>query len=157
MKRLAGLSAAVFLSCRPASTRVDTEAVTAAADTVRGTLILEGTAQSTIPVLQTTSGRIAIVGLDDRVYRLSHLDLWMSGTRISPSRFQAKDFRVRSVRGAKAWNGVLRATATGFRLELDDGGSREIRGAPSRFSQLTGSHIWITETADGSVLSYGVI
>ena len=155
MKRLGGLGAAVLLSCHPASTRVDTQAL--AADTVRGTLILEGSAPAAIPVLQTATGRIVILGLDDRAYRLSHLDLWVSGTRISPSRLQANSFRVRTVEGAKAWNGVLRSTATGFRLELDDGGSREIRGAPSRFSQLTGSHMWITETPDGSVLSYGVI
>lgn len=156
MKGLLGFLVAALLSCRPAVTKGNKAAV-AAADTVRGTFVLEGSEPFTIPVLHTANGRVVVEGATDAMLRLSHLDLWMRGTRTSASRFRVSDFRVRTVNGLKAWNGVLRAAPAGFRLELDDGTSHEIRGAPSRFAQLTGTRLWITETPDGSVLNYGII
>jgi hypothetical protein len=146
-----------LLGCQPAVPRVDKPPVVAATDTVRGTFVLEGSEPYTIPVLRTAHGRIVVDGATSELLKLSQLDLWMKGTRTSPTGFRVSDFRVRAANGVKAWNGVLRTTPNGFRLELEDGTSREIKGAPSRFTQLTGSRMWITETPDGRVLSYGII
>lgn len=157
MKRLAAFLVAALLGCRPAATRIDRKTEVGTADTVRGTLVLQGTESFKTAVLQTANGRVVVDGATDAMLRLSHLDLWLRGTRTSADRFLVKDFRVRTVNGLKAWNGVLRSAPSGFRLELDDGTSHEIRGAPARFTQLTGSRLWITEMPDGSVLSYGII
>lgn len=156
MKQLAGFLVTALLGCQPAVPKVDKPPV-AASDTLRGTFVLEGSEPYTIAVLRTANGRVVVDSAPGEMLKLSQLDLWMRGTRTSPSSFRVRDFRVRAANGVKAWNGVLRTTPTGFRLELEDGTSREIRGAPSRFTQLNGSRMWITETPDGRVLSYGVI
>lgn len=156
MKQLAGFLVTALLGCQPAVPKVDKPPATAS-DTVRGTFVLEGSEPYTIAVLRTANGRVVLEGATSELLKLSQLDLWIKGTRTSPSSFRVSDFRVRTVNGSKAWNGVLKTTPTGFRLELDDGTSREIRGAPSRFTQLTGSRMWITETPDGRLLSYGII
>jgi 3D (Asp-Asp-Asp) domain-containing protein len=150
-----GILIGALMGCRPSGIRVDTETIPS--DTVRGTLMIEGSEPVTIPVLHTATGRVVILGDTDGMHKLSRLDVWMSGTRVSATRFRVEDVRVRSADGVQAWNGVLRSAPSGFRLELDDGSFREIRGAPSSFAHLAGTRVWITERPDGSVLSYGII
>jgi hypothetical protein len=89
--------------------------------------------------------------------KLSQLDLWLRGTRTSANRFHVTDYRVRGANGARAWDGVLRNGVAGFNLELTDGSSHPIRGAPSNFAQLMGSRVWVTENPDGTLREYGVL
>jgi hypothetical protein len=107
--------------------------------------------------MHTSAGRVILDGAPARMLKLSQLNLWVSGTRTSDTRFRVSDYRVREANGARAWDGVLRATAAGFSLELSDGSAHAISGAPSSFIQLVGSRVWLTENADGSVREYGVL
>jgi hypothetical protein len=158
MRWLLALCAAVLLACRPPETKpAGTAAQPPVNDTLRGTFVLEGSDPYPMAVMRTSSGRVVLDGASAGMLKLSQLDLWLRGTRTSTNRFHVTDYRVRGVNGARAWDGVLRSGPTGFRLELDDGSSHDIRGAPSNFAQLTGSRVWVTEGPDGTLRQYGVL
>lgn len=157
MRWLPVVCAAVLLACRPPETKpAATVAQSPANDTLRGTFVLEGSDPYPIAVVITSSGRVIVDGASVGMLKLSQLDLWLRGTHTSANRFKVTDYRVRGANGAMAWDGILRSGPTGFRLELGDGSSRDIRGAPSSFAHLTGSRLWVTESPDGTVRQYGV-
>jgi hypothetical protein len=147
--------AALLLACRPQSTR-PADATQALADTLRGTFVLEGSDPFPVAAMHTLAGRVILDGAPAGMLKLSQLNLWVRGTRTSDTRFRVSDYRVREANGARAWDGVLRAAAAGFSLELSDGSAHAISGAPSSFVQLVGSRVWLTENVDGSVREYGV-
>ncbi|HWL40721.1 MAG TPA: hypothetical protein VNO75_10845 [Gemmatimonadaceae bacterium] len=157
MIRVGAAGALLLLACRPPESNPAVVAEQAAAnDTLRGTLLLEGSDPFPIAVLQTSGGRVTVDNASAPMRKLAQLELWMRGTRTSDTRFVVADYRVRAVNGVKAWDGFLRRGPTGFRLELDDGTSHEIRSAPASFAQFTRSRMWITENPDGTVREYGV-
>ena len=162
MRRLLAVSAAALLGCQPQAPKPAVTAQQAAdaqssADTLRGTLVLEGSDPYPMAVLRTSSGRVVLDGVSAGMLKLSQLDLWLRGTRTSANRFHITDYRVRGANGARAWDGVLRNGVAGFNLELTDGSSHPIRGAPSNFAQLMGSRVWVTENPDGTLREYGVL
>lgn len=154
--RLLAVCAGAALACRAPAVKpaVDTQA---AADTLRGTFVLEGSDPFPMAVVRTSSGRVVIDGATAGMLKLSQLDLWLRGNRTSANRFHVADYRVRGANGARAWDGKLRNGPTGFRLELDDGSLHDIRGAPVNFAQLVGSRVWVTESPDGTLREYGVL
>lgn len=157
MMWLLALCAAMLLACRPPEPKpAEIAAQQRVNDTLRGTFVLEGSDPHPMAVMRTSSGRVVVDGASAGLLKLSQLDLWLRGTRTSAHRFRVTDYRVRGANGARAWDGVLRVGPTGFRIELGDGSSHDIRGAPSSFAQLTGFRVWVTETADGTVREYGV-
>lgn len=157
MTRFLAAFTAVALACRAPAPKPAADAQSEAADTLRGTFVLEGSDPLPVAVVRTSTGRVIVEGASPAILKLTQLDLWMRGTRTSATRFQVTDYRVRGANGARAWDGMLRSGPTGFRLELDDGSLHDIRGAPSTFAQLTGSRVWVTESADGAVREYGVL
>jgi hypothetical protein len=154
--RLLAVCAGAALACRAPAVKpaVDTQA---AADTLRGTFVLEGSDPFPMAVVRTSSGRVVIDGATAGMLKLSQLDLWLRGNRTSANRFHVADYRVRGANGARAWDGKVRNGPTGFRLELDDGSLHDIRGAPVNFAQLIGSRVWVTESPDGTLREYGVL
>jgi hypothetical protein len=157
VRRALAVSVVALIACRPPETEprvVRTEPM--AIDTLRGTFVLEGSDPYPIAALKTSGGRVIVDGANPGMLKLSQLDLWVRGTHTSTNRFRVTDYRVRGANGARAWDGTLRSAPSGFRLELDDGSSRAIRGAPASFAQLIGTRMWVTERADGTVLQYGV-
>ena len=158
MTRFLPICIAALLACRrPEAQLTVLPPQQAANDTLRGTFVLEGSDPYPIAVMRTSSGRVVVDGASAAMLKLSQLDLWARGTRTSAERFRVTDYRVRGANGVRAWDGILRSGPKGFRLELDDGSSREIRGAPSSFAQLAGSRLWVTESPDGLVREYGVL
>ena len=154
--RLIAVFAGAALACRAPAVKPSVDAQSAA-DTLRGTFVLEGSDPYPMAVVRTSSGRVVIDGATAGMLKLSQLDLWVRGTRTSADRFHVADYRVRGANGARAWDGKLTNGPTGFRLELDDGSSHDIRGAPVNFAQLVGSRVWVTENPDGTLREYGVI
>lgn len=156
MRLVLPVCAAVLIACRPPETKPgDSPAQLAANDTLRGTFVLEGSDPYPVGVMRTSSGRVMVDGARAEMFKLSQLDVWLRGTRTSADRFVVADYRVRGANGVSAWDGMLRSGPMGFRLELDDGSSHDLRGAPSSFAQLTGSRVWVTENPDGTVRQYG--
>lgn len=149
-------AAALLPACRPQAAR-PADATQAPADTLRGTFVLEGNDPFPVATMHTSAGRVTLDGAPPGMLKLSQLNLWVRGTRTSDTRFRVSDYRVREANGARAWDGVLRAASPGFTLELGDGSSHAITGAPSSFGQLVGSRVWLTENVDGSVRQYGVL
>lgn len=154
--RLLAVCAGAALACRAPAVKPSVDAQ-AAADTLRGTFVLEGSDFFPMAVVRTSSGRVIIDGATAGMLKLSQLDLWVRGTRTSADRFHVADYRVRGANGARAWDGKLTNGPSGFRLELDDGSLHDIRGAPVNFAQLVGSRVWVTESPDGTLREYGVI
>jgi hypothetical protein len=153
-----GVFAALLLACRPPETKPPPAVVQQTVnDTVRGTFVVEGSDPFPVAVLRTSGGRVVVDGASAQLVKLSQLDLWLRGTRVSANRFHVTDYRVRGADGAAAWDGILRTGSNGFHLELEDNSKHEVRGAPSSFAALTGSRIWITESSDGAVRQYGVL
>ncbi|HEY5023283.1 MAG TPA: hypothetical protein VII30_12435 [Gemmatimonadaceae bacterium] len=155
--RLLAVCAGVALACRAPAVKPAVDDTQAAADTLRGTFVLEGSDPFPMAVVRTSSGRVVIDGATAGMLKLSQLDLWLRGIRTSANRFHVADYRVRGANGARAWDGKVRNGPTGFRLELDDGSLHDIRGAPVNFAQLIGSRVWVTESPDGTLREYGVI
>ena len=158
MRPLLAVSAVVVLGCQPPAPKPAVDAQSFA-DTLRGTLVLEGSDPYPMAVVRTTSGRVVVdgAGAGAGLLKLSQLDLWLRGTRTSATRFHVTDYRVRGANGARAWDGVLRNGVAGFNLELADGSSHPIRGAPSNFAQYMGSRVWVTENPDGTLREYGIL
>jgi hypothetical protein len=156
MRLVLPVCAAVLFACRPPETKpAVTTGQPAANDTLRGIFVLEGSDPYPMAVMNTSSGRVVVEGASAGMFKLSQLDLWLRGTRTSADRFVVADYRVRGANGVSAWDGMLRSGPMGFRLELDDGSSHDLRGAPSSFAQLAGSRVWVTENPDGTVRQYG--
>ncbi|MFL5487414.1 MAG: hypothetical protein ACJ8AJ_02925 [Gemmatimonadaceae bacterium] len=156
MSRALAVSVAVLLGCRSQSAKPPGSSTQAQVDTVRGVLVVEGSDPYPVAALQTSAGRIVVEGASAGMLKLTHLDLWVRGTQTSAGRFQVNDYRVRGANGVRAWSGVLRTGPTGFRLELDNRSSHDVRGAPANFDRLTGARLWLTENPDGTLREYGV-
>jgi len=145
-----------LVSCKPVGV-APAPVLVQAGDTLRGTLIVEGSAPFPIYALRSAAGRVVIDSADASLLKVDHLDVWLRGTRTSADRFRVSDYRVRSANGAVAWDGILRGDSGNLRLDLDDGSSHAIRSAPAGLERLVGSRIWFTENPDGSMREYGVL
>ena len=128
------------------------------ADTARGTPAVVGTSFQKHVVLQrsgTASVRLAgpqaeLVGAQ------SGADVWVSGTRDATGTLTVTRFVVRSVDGAPAIDGILRADGNGLAIVTPDGARHPIASAPDALRQHVGSRVWVTGAASGPVV-FGVI
>lgn len=151
------IAAAAGAACRPR--RPDPPATPAAqgGDTLRGTLVFEGSDPMPAAVLRTAAGRVVLDGVPPAMRGLVQLDLWVQGTAEGDGRFRVASFVVRAAGGHAAWDGTLQRDDDGFALRLADGSRHLLRGAPDAFGGLVGRRLWVTETAARTVSSYGVI
>ena len=155
MKAALALGVMTLVACQPKNASQGDSSAQTAVDTLRGTLVLEGSVPYEIAALRTSTGRVVIDSAQPQILRLSQLDLWVRGRRTAPDHFVVEAYRVRTANGARAWDGILRSGPGGLLIELEDGSTHPIRGAPANLAQLSGARIWITENADGSVREYG--
>jgi hypothetical protein len=132
-------------------------AATAAADTLRGTFVLEGADPMALAVLRTSGGRVELVGVPAAMRGLVQLELRVRGTAEPDGRFRVEDFLVRAAAGNPAWDGTVERVRDGFTLRMPDGTLRALSGVDSRFAGLVGARVWVTETPAHTVASYGVI
>jgi len=155
MKTALALGVMTIVACQPQNSRSGDSPAQTAVDTLRGTLVLEGSVPYEIAAVRTSTGRVVIDSAQPEILRLSQLDLWLRGRRTAPDHFVVEAYRVRTANGARAWDGILRSGPGGLLIELEDGSTHPIRGAPETLSRLSGARIWVTENSDGTVREYG--
>jgi hypothetical protein len=128
-----------------------------AADTLRGTFVLEGSDPMPAAVLRTSRGRVVLDGVPPSMRGLVQLDLCVRGTPERGGRFRVETFLVRAADGHPAWDGTVQRDEDGFTLRLPDGTSHALRGPPPAFARLVDRRVWVTETPARTVAAYGVI
>ena len=154
--RQQALIALAFVACRPAG-RPPAPSSDRAADTLRGTLVVEGSEPFQVAAVRTADGRVVIDSASPALLKLQNLDVWLRGARTGADRFRVDGYRIRSANGTVAWDGILRGDSGNLRLELQDGTTRAIHGAPAGFERFIGSRIWLTENSDGTLREYGIL
>lgn len=157
MRAAASLVMVVALACHPAGPAPEQSRVATPSDTLRGTVVLEGSDPQPIPVLRTASGRFVLDSVAPSLLKLSQLEVRVRGSLMPRGHFRVTDFLVRGSGGQPAFDGVLARTGDGFALTLPGAPSHLLRGAPPSFAQLVGKRIWVTETSAGTIADYGVI
>jgi len=155
MKTALALGMMTIVACQPQNAKPGDSPAQTALDTLRGTLVLEGSVPYELAAVRTSTGRVVIDSAQPEILRLSQLDLWLRGRRTAPDHFVVEAYRVRSANGARAWDGILRSGPGGLLIELEDGSTHPLRDVPANLAQLSGARIWVTENADGSVREYG--
>lgn len=127
-------------------------------DTVRGQPAVVGSAPFTQVALRpATGGSVTITGpLATEIGRASGADVWVRGTRTDRG-LEATDYRVRTVDGVPALDGVLVVDGETVYLRLADGSRRGLRAAPAALRAEAGSRVWVTGGVDQPVAAFGVL
>ena len=143
----------------PPSNPVNPPATAGVPDTARGTPAVVGTSFQQKVVLQRAGGG-ASIPLDGPQAKLigaqSGADVWVEGTRDATGTLTVKRFVVRSVDGAAAIDGVLRADGTGLAVVTPDGARHALKSAPEALREHVGHRVWVTGASSGPLV-YGVI
>jgi hypothetical protein len=146
--------------CRPTPPpAASTPDSAAAPDTVRGTLVLEGAEPMAQAVLRVSGGSVALVDAPRDLMPLTGADMMLTGHRLDDGRFRVAAFIVRAVSGLLAFDGVLtRLQPDGrYGLMLTDSSVHTLRDVPETFRSMIGQRIWVAESPDGRLASYGVV
>lgn len=127
-------------------------------DTLRGKPAVVGSAPFTQVALRPAAGgSVTITGpLAREIGRASGADVWVRGTRTERG-FEATDYRVRTVDGASALDGVLVVDGESVYLRLADGSRRALRSAPAALRAEAGARVWVTGGLDQPVAAFGVL
>lgn len=129
-----------------------------AADTVRGIVDVTGAEPLTGVVVRTAGGDLRLAGpIADDLRPAAGIEVWVAGSRAEDGSLLVESYRVRSVDGIAAVDGVLElegadavlVTATGERVRFD--------GAPPGLRGLVGQRIWIAGPPGGHPQAWGVL
>ncbi len=147
-------------SATPAATPAATPPASAPArtDTLRGKPAVVGSSPFTQVALRPAAGgSVTITGpLAKEIGRASGADVWVRGTRTERG-FEATDYRVRTVDGVTALDGVLVVEGEGTYLRLADGIRRPLRSAPAALRAEAGARVWVTGGVDQPVAAFGIL
>lgn len=127
-------------------------------DTLRGKPAVVGSMPFTQVVLRPAAGgAVTITGpLAREIGRASGADVWVRGTR-NERGFEASDYRVRTVDGVAALDGVLVVDGENTYLRLADGSRRALRAAPAALRAEAGARVWVTGGLDQPVAAFGIL
>ena len=127
-------------------------------DTARGLIAVVGSQPMTRVTLRESDGRtITVSGAHaGALSRLAGIDVWVGGRR-SGTELVATDFVVRAVEEIPAIDGRLAERRGALVLIRRDGGSIALRSAPAALRAHLGRRVWVTRSAAGEVLSFGLI
>jgi hypothetical protein len=127
-------------------------------DTARGTPAVTGTSfQSQVVLQRSGSPSIQLTGPHAKLIGAqSGADVWVEGTRDARGTINVTRFAVRSVDGAPAIDGVLRADGNGLVVVTPDGVRHPLTSPPDALRQHVGSRVWVTGASSGPVV-FGVI
>lgn len=131
---------------------------TASSDTLRGKPAVVGSMPFTQVVLRPAAGgAVTITGpLAKEIGRASGADLWVRGARDARG-FEASEYRVRTVDGVAALDGVLVVEGENTYLRLADGSRRALRAAPAALRAEAGARVWVTGGLDQPVAAFGIL
>lgn len=129
-----------------------------AADTARGIVEVAGAEPVTSVVLRTPRGDLRLVGpRAESLRRASGAEVWVSGTRGDDGSLTIDAYRVRSVDGVEAADGVLELDGDAAVLVTPTGERVRYATAPAGLRSLIGQRVWITGRAGGEPRSWGAL
>jgi hypothetical protein len=126
-------------------------------DTLRGVVIVEGSATDLTIAVRTASGRVELVGPPRELTMASGLDVVLKGSWREKGRFAALDFLVRVANGREAVDGTLRQAQGQFELHAEAGRVVTLRNVPPAFAGLVGHRLWVVLNSEGGLSEYGVL
>jgi hypothetical protein len=129
-----------------------------AADTARGIVEVVGAEPMSWVSLRTDAGPVQIEGAAAESLRwASGAEVWVSGSRGEDGRFLVEAFRVRSVDGVEATDGVLEVDGDAAVLVTADGDRVRYAPAAAGLRALEGHHVWIAGRPGGEPRSWGLL
>jgi hypothetical protein len=132
------------------------EAGPVAADTARGTVEVVGAEPMTWVSLRTEEGQLPLSGpAAESLRRASGAEVWVSGSRGEDGRLQIEAFRVRSVDGVQATDGILEVDGDAVVLVTADGDRVRYAPAAAALRALEGRRVWIAGRPGAEPQSWG--
>jgi len=117
-------------------------------DTVRGTLVMKGTAAAPQMVLLTRNGNteVALSGMaTSALSRMDGIEVVVRGVLVSPRDVVVSDYIVRGVKGVPAFDGVLSQADGAWSLALTDGsGKKRLATVPPTLRSAVGTRVWVS-------------
>jgi hypothetical protein len=146
------------LACARGAPAPGTTASVSAADSLRGTLEVVGSAPATSIALLLEGGTRAVTLEGERplLDRLAGLEVAVWGTSVRPRVFRVDRVAVRASGGVAAVDGVLVREGGGWALATE-GGRLPIARLPETLRGMAGARIWIAGPLDRAPDSFGVI
>ena len=125
-------------------------------DSLRGTIVIEGSDPSSRVFLIGPGRRTEIFSSAVPFYRIVGLEVQVRGTT-RDRRFDVLDFRVRASRGQPALDGTLRVRENVRYLAVTDGGEQSLPTGNALPMSLVGSRIWLVVSGEGSIVEFGLL
>jgi hypothetical protein len=129
-----------------------------AADTARGIVEVVGAEPMSWVSLRTDDGPVQLDGdATASLRRASGAEVWVSGSLGEDGRLRVESFRVRSVDGVAAIDGILEVDGDAVVLVTADG--ERVRYAPTAagLRALEGRRVWIAGEPGGEPRSWGAL
>lgn len=155
-------------ACHQQSAAPAGAAPSAAADSLRGTMLVTGAEPQATVVLRVTAGTACSLRGGGAALRAAaglHVVVW--GTRANGAAMPAPDgswcafdvteFAVRASDGRPALDGILRADGAGHALEVTRGARVPLTGVPATLRAMTGARIFWVGPTDRAPAAYGVL
>jgi hypothetical protein len=134
------------------------EAGPMAADTARGIVEVVGADPMSWVSLRTGDGPIQVDGAAaESLRRASGAEVWVSGSRGEDGRLRVESFRVRSVDGVAATDGILEVDGDAVVLVTSDGERVRYAPASAGLRALEGRRVWIAGEPGGEPRSWGAL
>jgi hypothetical protein len=129
-----------------------------AADTVRGIVEVAGADPLTSVVLRTPHGDVRLSGSQAEALRqASGAEVWVAGNRDEDGSLAIEAYRVRSVDGVEATDGVLELDGDAAVLVTPTGERVRYAHAPAGLRPLVGQRVWIAGPPGGEPRSWGAL
>jgi hypothetical protein len=134
------------------------EAGPMAADTARGIVEVVGAEPMSWVSLRTDTGPVQVEGAAaESLRRASGVEVWVSGSRGEDGRFLVEAFRVRSVDGVEATDGVLQVDGDGIVLVTTEGERLPFTPVPTGLRALEGRRVWVAGRPGAEPRSWGAL
>jgi hypothetical protein len=129
-----------------------------AADTVRGVVEVAGAEPLTRLVLRTPDGDLPLSGPPaEALRRASGVEVWLAGSRSEDGSLVVATYRVLSVDGVQATDGVLELEGNAAILVTPEGKRVRFAPAPAGLRSLAGQRVWIAGPPGGEPHSWGML
>lgn len=136
----------------------DGEAGPMAADTARGVIAITGAEPITGVSLRTPDGVVSLTGpAAETLRQASGVEVQVAGALEADGALRVESYRVRSVDGVAAADGILELDRDAAVLVTPDGGRIRFAPAPERLRALEGRRVWIAGPPDGEPRSWGLL
>jgi hypothetical protein len=129
-----------------------------AGDTARGVVEVVGAEPLTRVVLRSRAGDLPLTGAPaGTLRRASGVDVWVAGTRTADGSLDVHRFRVRSVDGQEAADGVLELEGGMAVLVTATGDRTRYSSVPAGLRPMEGQRVWIVGSPGGHPMAWGLL